>query len=147
AALVEQVFAELPFGIPGEETPGPAGSRLNSSSLRFYGLRSWSDLFTPRQLLCLGVFAKQIRRTQDTLRGRDYSQDWALGLARPLYASLARLADRNSELCTWQIGASKIGHTFTRFAFPITWDFVEVMPWADASGGYGQAVEWIGETV
>jgi adenine-specific DNA methylase len=25
----------------------------------------------------------------------------------------------------------------------MTWDFAEVMPWADASGGYLQAVDWV----
>jgi hypothetical protein len=43
----------------------------------------------------------------------------------------------------WQTTAEKIGHTFARFALPITWDFVEVTPWADSSGGYLQGIEWV----
>jgi hypothetical protein len=45
------------------------------------------------------------------------------------------------------MNAEKIGHTFARFALPMAWDFCEVMPWADASGGYLQAVEWVAKVV
>ena len=62
-----------------------------------------------------------------------YADEWVIGIMGYLYCAFARLADRNSEICTWQVGSDKIGHTFARFALPITWDFVGVMPWADAS--------------
>jgi putative DNA methylase len=74
-----------------------------------------------------------------------YPPEWGESIFGYLYASLSRLADRNSELCAWQVNAEKIGHTFTRFALPITWDFVEVMPWADSSGGYNEAVDWVAQ--
>ena len=43
-----------------------------------------------------------------------------------LYCVLARSADRNSSICTWQTNAEKVGHTFARWALPMTWDFCEV---------------------
>ena len=60
-----------------------------------------------------------------------------------LYCAACETSGPDSQLCTWQIGADKIGHTFARFALPMTWDFVEVVPWADSSGGYGLE-HWIG---
>ena len=74
-------------------------------------------------------------------------QTWADAVSSYLYCCLSRLADRNSEVCTWQVGADKIGHTFTRYALPFAWDFVEVMPWADSSGGFLQAVDWVAKVV
>jgi adenine-specific DNA methylase len=142
-----EAFETVPFGRPLEQTPGPAGSRLNSSSLRFYGLNTWSDLFTPRQNLTLGTFVKLVREASSQMLHAGYPQEWTEALVGYLYCSISRLADRDSQLCTWQTGAEKIGHTFARFAFPITWDFVEVVPWADSSGGFGQAVEWVARSV
>jgi putative DNA methylase len=144
---VEEIFKKIPFGLPNEQTPGPAGSRLNSSSLRFYGLNKWSDLFTPRQSITLGYFVMAVRSAHAALTEAGYSDHWISAILTYSYCSISRLADRDSQLCTWQMGAEKIGHTFARFAFPITWDFVEVMPWADSSGGFGQAVEWVAKTI
>ena len=142
---IAAVFADFPFGVPEERTPKPAGSKYNSSATTLYGLYRWRDLFTDRQVLALGSFANHTRATEEALASGGFSKHWVEAILASLYCGLSRLADRNSALCTWQIGAEKIGHTFARFALPITWDFVEVMPWADASGGYGQAIDWVAQ--
>ena len=36
-----------------------------------------------------------------------------------------------------------IGHTFARFALPMTWDFAESVAINDASGGYPGALDWV----
>src|SRR3990172_5663766 len=141
---LDQIFATLPFGRPGEPLPGKEALGFR---VPLYGFDRWSALFTPRQLLALGVFVKQVRASLNAMHAADYPQDWRTAITGYLYAVISRLADRNSELCTWQTGAEKIGHTFARFALPITWDFVEVMPWADSSGGFQQAVEWVSRVV
>lgn len=144
---LEQVYAEIPFGLPVEPTPPPAGSKQNSCSLRIYGLLQWKDIFTHRQLLALGLFVKHTRLASPVINERGYPRNWVEAINGYIYASISRLADRNSEISTWQMGAEKIGHTFTRFALPITWDFVEVMPWADSSGGFMQAINWVAQVI
>ena len=55
---LDEVFADLPFGIPDEPLPQGGGSGAGRAfSLPKYGLKKWRDVFTPRQLLALGVFA------------------------------------------------------------------------------------------
>lgn len=137
----DRLIADLPYGAPTEPTPAGGGRGAGRAfSVQGYGMMRWCDMFISRQVAALACFARAIRAAVDML-GRDSAD--AEPILGYLYASLARLADRNSVLCTWQVGADKIGHTFARFALPITWDFVEVMPWADSSGGYGQAVDWV----
>ena len=68
--------------------------------------------------------------------------DWRCAITAFLGLALDRLCDRNSSLCWWQTTAQKVASTFTRFALPVTWDFNEINPFADSSGGYVQAVEW-----
>lgn len=62
------LFAEIPFGMIDEPTPAPAGSKQNSCSLRIYGLFKWKDIFTPRQLLALGMLVKHTRTTSTVRR-------------------------------------------------------------------------------
>jgi hypothetical protein len=64
-----------------------------------------------------------------------------------LAACISRLVDRGSNVTIWQTSAEQLGHTFTRFAIPITWDFAELEPQADSSGGFIQAVEWVAEVI
>ena len=59
---LDEVFHDIPFGIPEEPTPAGGGSgAARAFALHNYGLKKWRDLFTPRQLLALGVFVKHTR--------------------------------------------------------------------------------------
>lgn len=112
-----------------------------------YGVEQFKDLFNPRQLLSLGTFSKAVRDIVSESGSSQCDLEWLRAVLAYQYCAIARLADRNSEVCTWQVGSDKIGHTFTRYALPFTWDFVEVMPWADSSGGFLQAIEWVAKVV
>jgi adenine-specific DNA methylase len=72
---LEGVFAEIPFGLPEEPTPLPAGSKQNSCSLRIYGLLQWKDIFSPRQLLALGTFVKQTHAIREAMQKQGYSSE------------------------------------------------------------------------
>jgi putative DNA methylase len=144
AATAEKVlFAEIPFGLPDEPTPAPAGAKFNSSSTRIYGLYEWKDLFTHRQLLALGTFVKHVRAARAALLKGTVSDEWIDAVSEYLATSVDRLADRGSTICTLVPSRETIGHTFTRFALPITWDFAESVAINDASGGYPGAIDWI----
>src|SRR5262249_12029476 len=52
-------------------------------------------------------------------------------------------SDRNSMICHWDMGRETISNTFQRYALRINWDFAEVNPFADTTGGYSGAVQWI----
>ena len=140
---VEKLFGEvIPFGLPKEPTPGPAGSKMNSSSLRIYGITEWDRVFTERQLLVIGTLIKETREVKNEIAS-SYGTEWKEAIIAYLSSGIAKVADRASTLCTWTVGWDKIGHTFTRFALPITWDFVESVPIEDSSGGYPGAIDWV----
>jgi adenine-specific DNA methylase len=136
------IYADIPFGLPNEPTPAGGGSGAGRAfSVQGYGMMEWKDLFISRQLLSLGSFTRSTRN----MSLAKYDRNWQLAIRAGLTICIDRLADRNSSLAWYQTSAEKIGPTFTRFALPMTWDFAEVMPWADASGGYLQAVDWVAE--
>ena len=137
---LEDFFAEIPFGLPGESTP--AEQALGMRMPR-YGLNTWDKLFTGRQLLALGAIVRSIRDVQEEMETCGYPDDWREALVACLAPSISRLADRCSALATWTNDHDKIRSTFARFALPMVWDFAESCPLTDTTGGFVQAVEWI----
>lgn len=140
---ISKVFTNIPFGLPEESTPGIAGRKRSSSSLRIYGLMQWKDIFTDRQLLALGTFIYHIRSVSSFASKKGYSSEWVEAIIGYLAVSLDRLAERNSCVCHYDVSRDSISGTFQRYALPIAWDFAETMPIGNTAGGYEGQLDWI----
>ena len=152
---LEEVFSDIPFGIPDEPTPRGGSGASRAFSLHNYGMKKWRDLFTPRQLLAMGTFVKHTRKgIEDITQRRLVRTDIAVGksddfqkeaesIGAYLSLCLDRLADYSSALCTWHNSAEKMRNTFGRFALPVIWDFAEASPVSDTTGNYKGALEWV----
>ncbi|MBC8417234.1 MAG: DUF1156 domain-containing protein [Desulfobacterales bacterium] len=143
---LEEIFEEVPFGLPDEPTPEGGGSGASRAfSIQRYGMKKWSDLFTTRQLLALGVFVKHTRGAIEEMAKTDKTASEAIGAYLSLI--LDRVADRGSTICTWTVSWNKIRNTFARFALPITWDFVESVTTIETSGGYPGQMDLVAKYV
>ena len=131
-----QLFADIPYGLPDEPTPGEEALGMRVPR---YGFDTWRKLFTNRQLLALGTFVREIR----SLPLDGCPDEWREATLTYLAPAISRLADRGSAVTTWTNDREGIGHTFARFALPMVWDFAESCPLGGATGSFGQAVEWI----
>ena len=138
-ALLESVFADVPFGLPDEPTPSAGSLGIRTTQ---YGFDTWRKLFTNRQLLALGVLVQEIRRCSDEMT-EHYPPEWREALTAFLSLTISRVADRGSSLATWTNNPEKIRSTFARFALPMVWDFAESCPLADTTGGFRPTVEWL----
>ena len=144
AENLDEVFANIPCGIPNEPTPAGGGSgAARAFALHRYGLKKWRDLFTSRQLLTLGVFTKHTRAAIQTLETQQPQIAEFIGSYLALV--LNRVADRDSVLCTWTVDWDKIRNTFARFAMGITWDFCEANVLVETSGGYPGQLELVAQ--
>ena len=158
---LDRLYAEIPFGLPDEPTPSEQSLGIR---IPRYGFNKWRKLFTNRQLLALGSFVREIRRSTELMSDpvpleRDsesppsaglvsaYPEEWVEALVAYLASSISRLADRGNVLTTWQNDSDKIGHAFARFALPMVWDFVESCPATNTTGSFIQAVEWVARVV
>lgn len=146
---LDRLYAELPFGLPKELVPQGA-SRAGGGSpftVYLYGLTHWCDLFAPRQLLAMGVLAKWTREAAQELRKQQYPPQWVEGIAAYLSIQTDKVADYNSMICVWHISRELIGHTFTRFALPITWDYTELAVTNDVGGAFPSQLDWVGRYI
>ncbi len=144
-ARIGGVFAEIPFDMPREPIP-PGASRKGGGSaftVKLFGFEEWKDLFSHRQLLALGIFVRTVRAIRSAAAERDLPTEWVEAISVYLALQNDKLADYNSEICVWHISGEKIGHTFTRFALPITWDFVELAAINKVGGAYSAQLDWL----
>ncbi len=143
---LERVFADIPFGLPNEPTPAGGGrGAARAFSIQGYGLMRWRDLFTSRQLLALGTILRKSRKCLGCTSTNAYDEDWAEAISAGLVIGIDRIADRQSTICRWDNGYTKLQGTFTRFALPITWDFCEGNPLSETTGNYIANLEWLCE--
>ena len=143
---IDRVFSKVPFGVPNESTPAGGGRGAGRAfSVQGYGMMRWQDLFLPRQLLALGTFVAETRNAHSVLRLEKYPQEWIDGIIGFLACGLDRLADRSSSICRPDPTPTQSGiiNTFSRFALPITWDFIEGNTLLVSSGGYAHSLEWV----
>ncbi|MBI2505143.1 MAG: DUF1156 domain-containing protein [Candidatus Latescibacteria bacterium] len=135
--------------MPEEDTP-VGGSRQGGGSpftVYIYGLTKWKSLFTTRQLLALGMFVKWTRVAREELAKERYPVEWVESIVAYLAVLNDKVADYNSKVCVWHISGEKIGHTFTRFALPITWDYTELAVINDVGGAFSAQLDWMSRYV
>ena len=124
-----------------------------------YGLTTYGDLFTPRQLVALTTFSDLVQEAIAKCRNDALASgmsDDGLGLeasgtgaqayaeAVGVYLAFAvdKVADRGSSLGRWDPTPTQSGiiNAFSRQALPMTWDFAESNPLGEASGNFLSAV-------
>lgn len=116
-----------------------------------YGLKSFGDLYTNRQLNVLPAFADGIAEIRqevfkkasaagfsDDLRsledGGIGAHAYADAIAVYLSLGVDKLTDYNSTLVSWSQSRDQAAHVFTKQAVPMVWDYCEVNPFAGAAG-------------
>jgi adenine-specific DNA methylase len=123
--------------IPDEPTPEGKGKGAGRAfSQRLYGMTSFADLYTSRQLLTLATFAKIIRGSGDS------------GVPTPvrhlLALALGRVSDLSMTLCRWvpsdEFAASANGG---QNRMPVLPDFAETNPLGGAGGDWLGQIEWV----
>ena len=140
---LQALYADIPFGLPEEPicADRPSPNSRGASGLPRYGIKSWDQLFTDRQLIALGKFLLGVRRLIHQLD--DWPEKWREALIANLALVNNRLADYSSKTCSWSNTRETIRNTFARFALPITWDYAEVNPLSHTTGNFLGALEWV----
>ena len=125
-----------------------------------YGLTTYGDLFTPRQLLALTTFSDLLDEVREVVRkdavAAGLADDdsgladvgagaiaYGEAIATYLAFSIDKMADRNSSVSTWDSSRDTIRNVFTRQAIPMVWDFAESNPFSDSSGNWNSMLDWV----
>lgn len=135
------------------EPPEILDAALAEKALGFrvqaYGMTRYADLFAPRQLYALNVFAEAIAAAGEDVRrdaeahGFPDSREYGCAVEAYLCLALNRLVMTGSSLVRWNPVGEKSQHMFGRQTVSMVWDFAEVNFTAGATGGFVPAVELI----
>ncbi len=136
----EKRLQPLADQIPDESIPT---TELRRISVPIYGLDTWGKLFNARQLVALLTFGQKAQHAYKQIVTTNGDTEYARAIVTYLGLLIDRLADYNSALCTWHNSGEKIGHTFSRQALGMVWDYVEVNPFSGATGDWSGSLEWI----
>jgi len=123
--------------VPNEEI---SLNEIRRISVPIYGMTTWGDLFSPRQLLLLTTLARLVARIGDGRDGNVHP-----GLANAVQTILACAVDREAEhstsLCRWNSTGQKLQATFGRQAIPMLWDFCETNVFGGSVGAWDNIME------
>jgi putative DNA methylase len=115
------------LSVPAEPTPDHIIG--GGGNCQPYGFKSFGQLYSPRQMLSLLTFAAAVRQAEGEMAKVGYETNGRNAIMTYLGAMVDKLADFNSGQCTWNYtGGRGVGHTFTKQALPMTWDFAETCP-------------------
>ena len=138
------------------EVAMPGNPRWFSPPL--YGLTTYGNLFTPRQLVALTTFSDLVSEARERIRSdgiaagladdEKHLRDGGMGAtayaeAIQVYLALAvdKVTDYNTTLVAWSPTRDQAKSTFARQALPMVWDYAEVNQLAHAAGDFIVSLE------
>jgi putative DNA methylase len=124
-----------------------------------YGLKTYGDLFTPRQLTALTTYADLVQDARERVKldaihvglpddSKALQQTgtgaraYADGVGVYLAMSIDKASDYWSTINTWHQSKELIRNVFSRQAIPMTWDYVETNIFSDSSGNVSSGIDW-----
>lgn len=137
---------------------GDVPARLTGGTCVPYGMNTWGDLFTPRQLVALTTFSDLVGEAiekcradavkaglSDDDKGLDAdgigAQAYAEAVAVYLAFQIDQLTNHLSTICAWHVNNEQLKNTFARQSIPMTWDFAEVNPFSQSTGSLNNLQE------
>lgn len=119
--------------------------------LPMYGMPTWGDAFTSRQLVALTTFSDLVREARDRVKtdslktglptdGKSFAdggvgaQAYADAVGIYLGIVVDKAADYNSSFCGWIAGGETLRSTFGRQAISMNWDYCETNTLGSATG-------------
>lgn len=111
--------------------------------LPMYGMPTWGDAFTNRQLVALTTFSELVAEVQAQVVADGGSEEYGQAVGVYLSFIISKLADRGSSICSWDSSRDGLRNTFGRQAIPMVWDYAEGNPFSNSSGCFDNMLEWV----
>ncbi len=123
-----------------------------------YGLMTFADLFTPRQLIALTTFSELVQEarvlvqrdalaaglsaeTKPLREGGTGASAYADAVGVYLAFAVSKMTNIGSSIASWMSDRGAFRETFARQAIPMTWDFAEANTFADTGGSFAIAID------
>lgn len=143
AALAEKLPEWEALGVvPTEEIP----DGLKTTEPHRYGMVTWRDLFSARQLLGHGTSVEVFRELVDEARAAGTLDEATKAAFVYLSFALDKILNWNAILSSWNVTAQTLRSVFDRHDYAVKWSFAEMAPCITGLG-YDWAIEQTGKCV
>lgn len=145
-AIVEERLTSLAadgMDVPLDPIEPMGNAGLASGETYLYGIKTFSDMFTRRQLVTLLTLCKHVRRARERMVENGVPSERADVVAAYLGMAVNRVVDRCNALCRWYVGGENAKSPFIRDRVAMMWDFVEINPFGGISGDFMSATDSI----
>jgi putative DNA methylase len=130
-----------------------------------YGLKTYGDLFTARQLVTMTTFSDLVQEARERVKhdaaaaglsnenSVSFAQSGTAAIAYNdavavyLAFALSKALTRNCTQTVWYRERDSTMAGFSRQAIPMTWDFAEVNPLLEATGSIAATAAWVAEVL
>ncbi|MBQ3288817.1 MAG: DUF1156 domain-containing protein [Kiritimatiellae bacterium] len=112
-----------------------------------YGLTTYGDLFTDRQLTALNTFSDLVQEARQKVIADCGDEEYANAITVYLTFAVDKIPDRNSSLCGWDSSRELARNVYGRQAIPMVWDFAEGNVFSESSGCFANCITWIEESL
>lgn len=110
-----------------------------------YGMTTWADLFTNRQLVVLTTLSDLISEVRLRVIADGGSEDLGDAIATYLAQAISRTLNKSTAICSWDSSPKMeaVRGLFARQAIPMAWDHAEANVLGNSSGNFAEDVEWV----
>jgi putative DNA methylase len=127
---------------------------------QIYGLTTYRDLFTPRQLVGLTTLSDLTEEVRQRIRkdavnqglpddevplvkNGNGSRAYAEAVSIFLAFALSKQTDWCNSLSSYIPAIEGLGHLFSKQAIPMTWDYIETNLFSSSAGNFINHLEWV----
>ena len=139
AEIQKQLDAKLPEWEALDIVPSERYDHMYSDRSKAYGVNTWRDLFSPRQLLCHGTSVEVYREMLEEDQGTGNLTPLREAAYVYLAFSLDKIFNYNSRLTRWHSSRQVMVGTFDRGDYAFKWSYAEMAPLI-AGLGYDWAI-------
>ncbi len=136
----------------------PTRAMITGGVCSAYGMKTWGDLFTARQVMALTTFSDSIVEIKPNIiadflvshpdKSELNATEYAESVMTFLSFAVSRAADFWSSNATWESSGGFISHVFTKQALPMVWDYAESNPFSSGTGNWEKTcIDWIARVV
>lgn len=130
--------SEKPSWKPEQELVGKTADQVP-----LYGMRTYGDLFTNRQMLALNTISTLIINLLQNKDADVHHEKHIQAITAYLSIALDKAVNYWSSLCSWHTGRDSITSTLGRQAIAMVWDYAEANPFSSSSGNFLSGIQQI----
>lgn len=101
-----------------------------------YGLATYGDLFTDRQLVALNTFSDLVQEARKKVVEDGGDEEYANAISVYLTFAVDKLTNLSSVITSWMSDRGAFRETFARQAIPFVWDYAEANILGTSAGNF-----------